>query len=114
LQAIGARKVAGTRFNRQFPVGRYICDFVSRSASLVIELDGDSHAHSVDYDLARTRFLESQGYRVIRFWNNEVMENLEGVVKRIEMELANRPSPNPSGTREGGLWGPTLRWPKKS
>jgi very-short-patch-repair endonuclease len=102
------------RFNRQFPIGQFICDFVSRGAKLVIELDGDTHAHSVDYDMARTSFLEQQGYRVIRFWNNEVMENLEGVVTRIEQALDNRPSPIPSRVREGGLWGPTLRWPKKS
>jgi very-short-patch-repair endonuclease len=101
------------RFNRQFPIGRYICDFVSRGAKLVIELDGDSHAHSVSYDAARTRFLEQEGYRVLRFWNNDVMENLEGVVNRIARELADSPSPNPSRTREGGLWGPTLRWPGK-
>ena len=112
--ALSARKVAGIRFNRQFPIGAYICDFVSRSAELVIELDGESHAHSVEYDLARTRFLENQGYRVIRFWNNEVMENLEGVVKRIELELADRPSPNPSRRREGSLWGETIRWSQKS
>jgi very-short-patch-repair endonuclease len=90
------------RFNRQFPIGRYICDFVSRGAK-----------HSVSYDAARTRFLEQEGYRVLRFWNNDVMENLEGVVNRIARELADSPSPNPSRTREGGLWGPTLRWPGK-
>ena len=108
-QVINARKVAGTRFNRQFPIGPYICDFVSRGAKVVIEIDGESHAHSVGSDLVRTRFLELQGYCVLRFWNNEVMENLEGVVKQIEMMLADRPSPNPSRRREGGLWGATVR-----
>jgi very-short-patch-repair endonuclease len=111
--AISARKVSGIRFNRQFPIGPFICDFVSRSAKLVIEVDGDTHAHSAEYDRTRTSFLEDEGYRVLRFWNNDVMENLEGVVKRIEQELGNRPSPNPSRTREGGIWGPTLRWPRK-
>lgn len=111
---LSARKTAGARFNRQFPVGPFICDFVSRGAKLVIELDGESHAHSEEYDIARTKFLKSEGYRVIRFWNNEVMDNLEGVVKRIELELSDRPSPNPSRTREGSAWGSTLRWPKKS
>jgi very-short-patch-repair endonuclease len=111
--AISGRKIADARFNRQFPIGPYICDFVSRGAGLVIEVDGDTHAHSVGYDESRTRFLESQGYRVIRFWNNEVMENLDGVVKWIEMELANRPSPNPSRKREGSIWGETVRWTRK-
>jgi very-short-patch-repair endonuclease len=59
-QALSARKVAGTRFNRQFPVGPYICDFVARSAGLVIELDGETHVHSVEYDLARTDFLKAK------------------------------------------------------
>jgi hypothetical protein len=49
----------------------------------------------------------------MRFWNNEVMENLDGVVKRIELELANRPSPDPSRRREGGLWGQTVRWSRE-
>ncbi|MEP7222107.1 MAG: DUF559 domain-containing protein [Novosphingobium sp.] len=103
-QAISARKVAGVRFNRQYPVGQYICDFVSRTALLIIEVDGESHTHAIGYDQARTRFLEAQGFRVLRFWNNDVMENLEGVVKQIELALADRPSPNPSRKREGGLW----------
>ena len=83
-------------------------------SKLVIAPDGDTHAHTVGYDTARTRFLEWEGYRVLRLWNNDVMENLEGVVQRIELELNNRPSPNASRTREGGLWGPTLRWPRRS
>jgi very-short-patch-repair endonuclease len=113
-QALGARKVAGIRFNRQFPIGSFICDFVSRSAKLVIEVDGDTHAHATGYDMARTRFLEQEGYRVLRFWNSEVMENLEGVVTRIRQELVDRPSPSPSRKREGSMWGETVRWPKKS
>ena len=108
--AISGRKLAGCGFNRQFPIGPYICDFVSRGARLVIEVDGETHAHSTEYDSARTRFLESQGYRVIRFWNNDVMENLEGVVRQIELALTDRPSPNPSRTREGSSWGETVRW----
>jgi len=111
-KAISGRKVAGVRFNRQFPIGPYIVDFVSRGARLVIEIDGESHAHSRDQDLARTRFLEKEGYAVLRFWNNDVMENLEGVVIQIERALADRPSPGPSRMREGGMWGPTVRWPR--
>jgi very-short-patch-repair endonuclease len=102
--------VAGARFNRQFPIGPYICDFVSRGERVVIEVDGDTHAHSVESDRIRTRFLESQGYRVIRVWNNDIMENLEGVIERIVQTLANRPSPDPSRKREGGSWGETVRW----
>ena len=96
-----ARKVAGIRFNNQFPIGLFICDFVSRTARLVIEVDGGQHDWNAADDLARTRFIEAQGFSVLRFWNNEVLENIEGVVATIERALADRPSPNPSRKREG-------------
>ena len=98
---ISARKLAGVRFNRQFPIGPFICDFVSRSAKLVIEVDGGQHAVDVAKDEARTAYLQAQGYRVIRFWNNDVLERIEGVVTEIERALADMPSPNPSRKREG-------------
>src|SRR3546814_5102566 len=103
-QQISARKVAGVRFNRQFPIGSFICDFVSRSARLVIEVDGGQHAVDVAKDEARTAYLEARGYRVIRFWNNDVLERIEGVVSEIERVLADMPSPNPSRKREGNRW----------
>ena len=84
---LSARKVSGVRFNRQFPIGPFICDFVSRSAKLVIEVDGGQHAVDVAKDEARTIHLEAQGYRVIRFWNNDVLERIEGVVAEIERSL---------------------------
>ena len=97
-----ARRVASTRFNTQFPIGPdYIADFAARSARLVIEVDGDTHAFSAERDAARTAYLMTQGYRVIRFWNNEVMSNIDGVVQEIERVLADTPSPNPSRKREG-------------
>ncbi|MBL9066598.1 MAG: DUF559 domain-containing protein [Sphingopyxis sp.] len=95
------RRIAGIRFNRQFPIGPFICDFVSRSAKLIIEVDGGQHAVEVAKDAARSAYLESQGYRVIRFWNNDVIERIDGVVSEIECALANMPSPNPSRKREG-------------
>jgi very-short-patch-repair endonuclease len=100
-QAISARKVAGVRFNRQVPIGPFICDFVSRGAKLVIEVDGGQHDARSQEDARRTRYLAAQGFRVIRFWNNDVMERLEGVVAVIEQSLADSPSPNPSRKREG-------------
>ncbi len=96
-----ARKVAGIRFNNQFPIGPFICDFVSRAAKLVIEIDGGQHDWNAAADLARTQFIEAQGFAVLRFWNNEVLENIEGVVATIERALADTPSPNPSRKREG-------------
>jgi very-short-patch-repair endonuclease len=96
-----ARKVAGVRFNSQFPIGPYICDFVSRTARLVIEVDGGQHDWNAAADLARTRFIETQGFFVLRFCNNDVLENIEGVVAIIERALADRPSPSHSRKREG-------------
>jgi len=82
-QALRSRQVLGVRFNRQFPVGPYICDFVSRGHRLVIEIDGATHAQSEDHDRRRTAFLKSQGWRVVRFWNGDVMNNLDGVVVKL-------------------------------
>ena len=106
---LSARKVAGVRFNRQFPIGPFIGDFVSRSAKLVVEVDRGQHATSAQDDAARTRYMEAQGFRVIRFWNNDVLANIEGVVAEIERALADRPSPDPSRKREGNLAGPRAR-----
>jgi len=86
--ALSNRKLEGVRFNRQVPIGPYICDFVARSAKLVVELDGGQHGEAVEYDEARTRFLVSRGYRVIRFWNNDVFRNLDGVVLTILAALS--------------------------
>ncbi|WP_145204147.1 endonuclease domain-containing protein [Sphingobium sp. B2] len=99
-QAISARKVSGIRFNRQVPVGPFICDFVARSIGLVIEVDGGQHEDAVDAE--RTRYIEAQGFRVIRFWNNDVLGNLDGVIEDIMRVVADMPSPNPSRKREWG------------
>ena len=106
---LSARKLNGVRFNRQFPIGQFICDFVSREMRLVIELDGGQHALATDYDARRTRFLETQGYRVLRFWNNDVLDNVEGVLGVIRDTLDNMPSPSPSRRRQGSLWNRALR-----
>ena len=98
---LSARKVAGLRFNRQVPIGPYACDFVARSAKLIIEVDGGQHGWQADEDATRTPCLEAQGYRVIRFWNSDVLERLEGVVAEIAEAIAALPSPNPSRKREG-------------
>ena len=95
------RGVADTRFNSMFPIGAFVCDFVSRGAKLAIEVDGGQHAVQVEEDADRTRYLEARGYRVIRFWNNDVLGNIEGVVAEIERVLDDSPSPNPSRKREG-------------
>lgn len=89
------RQLGGVRFNRQVAIRPFICDFVARAPKLIVELDGGQHALNADADAKRTKFLESRGYRVIRFWNNDVLENIEGVVDAIARALADRPSPSP-------------------
>jgi len=98
---LSARKIAGVRFNRQFPIGPFICDFVSRSAKLIIEVDGGQHAVDVEKDQSRTTYLEAQGYRVIRFWNNDVLERIDGVVSEIDVALETWPPPTPPASGRG-------------
>src|SRR5439155_25057178 len=74
-----SRQLGGHRFRRQVPLGRYIADFVCHEARLIVEIDGGQHDPSVTSEIERSRFLESQGYRILRFWNNDVQQNLEGV-----------------------------------
>jgi len=82
-----ATRFEGTKFTRQCPIGNFIADFACRSLRLAIELDGGQHSRS-GTDANRTRIIEAHGYRVIRFWNNEVFENLDGVLTVIAEEIA--------------------------
>src|SRR6185369_8323743 len=77
----------GVNFRRQHAVGNFIPDFVCIEKKLIIELDGSQHLEQAKYDAERTSFLEAQGYRVLRFWNNDVMNNMNGVVRSIEFAL---------------------------
>jgi len=70
------------RFTRQLPIGPYVADFACRRARVIVEIDGSQHADS-NYDAVRTAALEAQGWRVFRYWNNDVLENIEGVVEAI-------------------------------
>jgi very-short-patch-repair endonuclease len=79
------RGLDGLRFRRQHPVGPYIVDFFCPERNLIVEVDGEQHSMEPNRraDLARTRWLESQGHLVVRFWTNEVMSELEGVCAAI-------------------------------
>ena len=77
----------GIRFRRQHAIGMFITDFCAPRKKLVIELDGSQHLEQEEYDQERTNYLEAQGYKVIRFWNNDVMNNIEGVVSSIKFAL---------------------------
>jgi len=84
------------KFRRQQPIEGYVVDFVSFEHRLVIELDGGQHADASEYEQQRTRCLEVNGFRILRFWNNEVMENEEGVFERIMTALRTASAPSPS------------------
>ena|ERR1700733_5777911 len=81
------RNVDGYKFRRQHVIEDFIADFACIEAMLVVELDGGQHSDSIDFDTARTRVLESNGFRVLRFWNNDVIENIEGVLHKISEAL---------------------------
>jgi very-short-patch-repair endonuclease len=102
--ALSARKVGGTRFNRQVCIGPYICDFVARTPRLIIEVDGGQHTECVQDD-KRTQFLLSQGYQVVRFWNHDVLDNIDGVVADIERLLPTLPQPLPQAGGEPAAFG---------
>jgi very-short-patch-repair endonuclease len=88
--------VDGTHFRRQVRLGPYIVDFACHQAGLIIEVDGGQHAEAVNTDLERTKFLEAQGYRVLRFWNNDVLRNIDGVLEVIRSAVTPTPTPDPS------------------
>ena len=77
----------GVSFRRQHAIDNYIADFCSPKAKLIIELDGSQHLEQEEYDEERTKYLETQGYKVIRFWNNEVLKDIEGVILAIMYAL---------------------------
>ena len=88
------RQLSGLRFRRQAPIGPYIVDFVCYENRLVIEVDGGQHLELADHDAERTAWLESEGFRVIRFWNNQVLKELEAVREAIfvAVEVSSPPS----------------------
>ncbi|GAB3782461.1 endonuclease domain-containing protein [Dyella agri] len=99
------RQLQGWKFRRQHEVDRYIADFLCPDAALIVELDGGQYGEQLAYDEARTYKLESMGYRVLRFWDNDVLTNIEGVLEVILEALASpapHPNPLPGGEREQG------------
>ena len=88
-----AHRFMGLKFKRQKPVGRYIVDFICEEHKLIVELDGGQHADQTSYDAKRDDWLRSEGYAVLRVWNNEVMQEMEAVLERIRLALSPDPSP---------------------
>jgi very-short-patch-repair endonuclease len=98
-QIPGSRGPEGIRFNRQVPIGPFICDFAARSLKRVIEVDGGQH--DPEHDRHRTEALAPKGYRLVRFRNHDMPGNPEGGAERIREVIAHMPSPNPTRQREG-------------
>jgi very-short-patch-repair endonuclease len=101
------RQLSGWKFRRQHEIGNYIVDFVCTEIMLIVELDGGQHADQIAYDGRRTQQLQALGYRVLRFWNNDVLMNIESVLGVILEALASpAPHPNPLPAGERGLAAP--------
>ncbi|MEA3350620.1 MAG: endonuclease domain-containing protein [Chloroflexota bacterium] len=81
------KKFKGVKFRRQHAIGNYIVDFCAIKEKLIIELDGSHHLDQIEYDEERTAYLETQGYKVIRFWNSQVMNDVSGSIIAIENAL---------------------------
>jgi very-short-patch-repair endonuclease len=100
-QILRAQQMKGHRFRRQVPIGRYIADFVCHEARLIVEIDGGQHDRLSPREAERSGFLQNQGYRILRFWNNEVVANLDGVHETIDDELG-RITPTQTLPHQGG------------
>src|SRR4030042_3932310 len=94
---IRQKQLDGYKFKRQQPIGQYIVDFVNFERNIIIELDGCQHTE-IEKDKERDKFLRDQGFKVLRFWNHEVFENVEGVLEVIKQNLLT-PSPSSPPTR---------------
>ena len=94
-----AHRFLALKFKRQKPMERFIVDFVCVEHQLIIEIDGGQHAEQAEYDQHRDAWLRSQGYTVLRFWNHEVMQQMEGVLEQIRSTIALSPSPSPTSGR---------------
>jgi len=82
-----AHQLLDIHFRNQHAIGNYVVDFCAPRRKLIIELDGSQHLEQAEYDAERTMFFESKGYRVLRFWNNDVMNDIEGVMRAIVFAL---------------------------
>jgi very-short-patch-repair endonuclease len=90
-KAVRNKQIAGYRFRRQYPIGIYIADFACLEKKCVIELDGGQHQTQLEQDDLRTHYLHKQGWIVLRFWNNDVLSNVSGVLSMIVSTLKNEP-----------------------
>jgi len=114
---LSRRQLAGFKFSRQMPVAGFVCDLMCREARLIIEVDGGQHDEQSSSDQRRTKVLEAEGFRVLRFWNNEVIESTEGVLKTILLTLRKCPPlplPRAGGETESVQRRPPRKWDRPS
>ena len=90
-----AKQIEGVKFRRQEPIDNYIVDFVCFENRLIIEVDGGQHAIEKEKDFERGSYLKKNGFRILRFWNNEVFTNIDGVLDIIRVNCLKSPSPTP-------------------
>jgi len=93
-RCLRARELGGFKFRRQYPIAPYIVDFICVEKRLIVEIDGGQHVTMTELDNTRTEFLNARGYRVLRFWNNEVLQQLDAVLARI-LDSLMHPHPSP-------------------
>jgi len=98
-----AKQLEGLRFRRQQPIGNYIVDFVCFEEQIVIEIDGGQHAIERAKDIERDNWLQEQEFRVLRFWNNDVLTNIEGVIETIRASIVSSHPPLTPPIKGGGL-----------
>jgi len=96
-----AKQMEGLKFRRQQSIGRYIVDFACLEKKIIIEVDGGQHAVERRKDTERDEWFTSQGFKVLRFWNNEVLTNTQGVLEKIRISCLSHPPLNPLPSREG-------------
>ena len=102
-QMLRSQQMQGYKFRRQVPIGDYIADFVCHEARLIVEIDGGQHDCSSPQEAERSEFLRGEGYRILRFWNNEVLANIDGVHATIASELGRITPTQTLPHRRGGL-----------
>ncbi|MEJ2566862.1 MAG: endonuclease domain-containing protein [Gammaproteobacteria bacterium] len=97
------RQLCGCKFRRQQVMGAYIVDFVCMEPKLVIELDGGQHSWQDEYDARRSRYLNGLGFKVLRFWNSDVLNSIDAVLESIRQQLISSPLPQGEGQGEGEI-----------
>jgi very-short-patch-repair endonuclease len=113
-QHLRLRQLGGYKFRRQQSLGNYVVDFVCLGKRLIIEVDGGQHSTQAAYDEQRTTWIEQQGFRVLRFWNNEGLQNIEGVKEAIWQALTSIDPPSSILPRQGGRKGAISTLQKES